>query len=73
MPGIVSPDVTDPGLLENGLPGPPVLGAVDGTAMLRSEDQIVILPGISRPEPLGRLSLAMLLEKRQERGAGTGA
>jgi hypothetical protein len=36
--------------------------------MPRGEDQIVILPGVSCPQPLGRLSLAVLLEEFEDRG-----
>jgi hypothetical protein len=36
--------------------------------MPRGEDQIVIRPGVSRSQPLGSLSLAVLPEQFQDRG-----
>jgi hypothetical protein len=67
MPGIVDPDRADPGLPEESLPGPPVLGPVDRTAILSGEDQIVIRPAVPGPQPFGCLPLAVLLEELQER------
>jgi hypothetical protein len=68
MPGVMDPGIPNPGLPEDRFPGPPVLGTFDGTAMPRGEDQIVILPGVSCPQPLGRLSLAVLHEDFEDRG-----
>ena len=68
MPGVMDPGIPNPGLPENRLPGPPVLGTFDRTAMPRGEDQIMILPGVSCPQPLSCLPLAVLLEQIQDRG-----
>jgi hypothetical protein len=67
MPGVMDPGIPHPGLPENRLPGPPVLGTFDRTTMPGSEDQIMILPGVSRPQSLGCLPLAVLLEQIQDR------
>ena len=55
MPGIMDSGISYPSLAEERLPGPPVLGTFDRTAMPRGEDQIVVLPGVSRPQSLGCL------------------
>ena len=55
MPGIMDPGIPHPGMPKDRLPGPPVLGTFDRTAMPRGEDQIVVLPGVSRPQSLGCL------------------
>jgi hypothetical protein len=67
MPGVMDPCVPHPSLPENRLPGSPVVGAFDRTTVPRGEDEIVILPVISRPQPLGRLSLAVLPQQLQDR------
>src|SRR5271165_162375 len=68
MPGVMDPYVPHSGLSENRLPGPPVLGPFNRTTMPRGEDQIVIHPGVSRPQPFGCLPLAVLLKQLQDRG-----
>ena len=68
MPGIMDPGIPHPGMPEDRLPGPPVLGTVNRTTMPRGEDQIVVLPGVSRPQSLGCLPLAVLLEEFEDRG-----
>jgi len=55
MPGIMDPGIPHPGMPKDRLPGPPVLGTFDRAAMPRGEDQIVVLPGVSRPQSLGCL------------------
>jgi hypothetical protein len=67
MPSVMDPGGPHPRLLKKRLPGPPVLGAFDRTAMPRGEDRIMILPGVSRPQPFGCLPLAVLLEQLQDR------
>src|SRR5271165_3708207 len=68
MPGVMDPYVPHSGLSENRLPGPPVLGPFNRTTMPRGEDQVVIHPGVSRPQPFGCLPLAVLLKQLQDRG-----
>jgi hypothetical protein len=68
MPGVMDPGISHFGLPENHLPGPPVLGTFDRPALPCGEDQIMIPPGISRPQPLDCLPLAMLLEQIEDRG-----
>jgi len=67
VPGIVDPGIPDLRLLEDGLPGPPVLGAFDRTAAPGGEHQIMIRPRTARPQPVGSLLLALLLQQLQER------
>ena len=68
MPGVMDPGIPHPGLFEDRLPGPPVFGTFDRTAMPRGEDQIMILPGVTCPQSLSCLPLAVLLEQIQDRG-----
>jgi len=53
VPGIVYPGVPDPGLPENVLPGPPVLSPFNRTAVSCGEHQVMVRPGVPRPQPLG--------------------
>ena len=57
VPGIVDPSVADLRLSEEGLPGPPVLGALDRAAMTGGEHQVMIRPCAPRPKPLSGLLL----------------
>jgi hypothetical protein len=66
--GIVDPGVADLRLGEDGLPGPPVLGAFDRAAALGGEDQVMVCPQAACPQPLRGLPLAVLLQQLQERG-----
>jgi len=68
MPGVMDPGIPHPGLSEDRLPGPPVVGTFDRTAMPRGEDQIMILPGVTCPQSLSCLPLPVLLEQIQDRG-----
>lgn len=68
MPSVMDPGIPNSGLPEDRLPGTPVLGTFDRTAMPRGEDQIMILLGVPRPQSLGRLPLAALLEELEDWG-----
>ena len=65
---VVHPDVPNPGLLEDGFPHLPVLGALDRAAVAGGEHEVVILLAISRLEPLRGLDLAVCLEEREQLG-----
>ena len=51
VPGIVDPGVADLRLGEDGLPGPPVLGAFDRAAALGGENQIALAVPLAKSEP----------------------
>src|SRR5579859_1817701 len=68
MPSVVDSGVADLGLGQDGLPGPPVLGAFDRSPATSCEYQIMVRPRTARPQPLGGLPLAVLLQQLQERG-----
>ncbi len=68
VPGIVNPGVPNPCLPENVHPGPPVLSPLDRTAVPSSEHEVIVRPGVPRPQPLGCLPLAMLSKEIQDRG-----
>jgi hypothetical protein len=65
VPSVVDPDFADSSLSQDGLPGPPVLSAIDRAAVLCGEHQVTVHPSVSRPQPLDGLFLAMLPEKIQ--------
>jgi hypothetical protein len=68
--GVVDADVSDAGLLEDGLPELPVLGSFDRSAVLGGEHQIVMLPALPCFFPLGVLDFTVGLELGEE-GAPT--
>ena len=51
VPRIMDPRVTDLRLGEDGLPGPPVLGAFDRAAALGGENQIALAVPLAKSEP----------------------
>ena len=51
VPRIVDPGVADLRLGEDGLPGPPVLGAFDRAAALGGENQIALAVPLAKSEP----------------------
>lgn len=58
--GIMDPRVADLRLSEDGLPDPPVLGALDRPAATGSEYEIVVRPRAARPQPFRSLLLTVL-------------
>jgi hypothetical protein len=57
VPGIVDSCIADLRLGEDGLPGPPVLGAFDRAAAPGGEDQVMVCPRAACPQPLRSLLL----------------
>jgi len=51
VPRIVDPGIADLRLGEDGLPGPPVLGAFDRAAALGGENQIALAVPLAKSEP----------------------
>jgi hypothetical protein len=68
VPCIVHSDVPDAGLLEDGLPLLPVLGALDGGSVIGREHQVVVFPPVSGLLPRSVLYLAVCLELGEELG-----
>nr|WP_235994863.1 hypothetical protein [Nonomuraea montanisoli] len=66
VPGVVDSDVSDAGLLEDGLPLLPVLCALDRAAVSGGEDEVVIRPPVPRLEAFGGLGFLVRFEERQE-------
>jgi hypothetical protein len=68
VPGIVDPDISDAGLLQDGLPVLPVLDSFDRGAVLGGEHQVVVLPALPRLLALGVLDRIVRLELSEEFG-----
>lgn len=68
VPGVMDASVPDLSLAQDGLPRPPILGALDRAAAPGGEHQVVVGPRATRPQPLRGLPLAVLAQQLQERG-----
>jgi len=68
VPGVVDPGIPDLRLAQDGLPGPPVLGAFDRPAAASGEHQVMVGPRAARLQPLRDLPLPVVPQQPQESG-----